>query len=131
MITSSEDTPNQRYYIMTTDMTKRFDNMADAEARAEELTAAGVAHIAYKSDYAVDPYVAARLPQIGDEVSMGFNGDAYPVGTITKISKTYKRITTSDGRIFTRVAPIRWKQGGKKGAFSLIQGHVEKRNPHF
>lgn len=116
---------------MTTDMTKRFDNITAAEKKAEELTAAGTPHVAYESDYAVDPFVAAPLPQIGEEVSMGFNGDAYPIGTITRISKTYNRITTSEGRIFTRVGPVNWKHGGKKGAFSLIQGHVDKRNPHF
>ena len=113
-------------------MTKRFDNMEAAEAKAAARTEeTGENYIAVHTDYAVDPYVAASLPHVGDEVSMAFNGDYYPVGTIEKISKTYKRITTTDGRIFTRVGPTRWKLGGKNGAFTLIEGHHDARNPHF
>jgi hypothetical protein len=113
-------------------MTNRFDTMAKAEARVVELEATtGKAYVAYESDYAIEPFVADKLPEVGDEVSMGFNGDSYPVGTIAKISKTYNRITTSTGHKFTRVGPTRWKQGGKNGTFTLTQGHVEKRNPHF
>ena len=113
-------------------MSNRFDNLAAAEARAAELEAStGEKHVAYRSSYACDPYLAARLPQIGDEVSMAFNGDYYPCGKIARISPTYNRITTDDGTIFTRVGPACWKRGGKSGAFSLIQGHRDERNPHF
>lgn len=113
-------------------MNNRFDNLAAAEARAAELEeATGEKHVAYKSTYACDPYLAARLPQIGDEVSMGFNGDYYPCGKIARISPTYNRITTDEGTVFTRVGPNSWKRGGKSGAFSLIQGVRDERNPHF
>lgn len=117
---------------MTIDMTRRFDNLEAAEAKAQELTEqTGELHVAYKSSYVCDPFVAARLPQVGDEVSMGFNGDYYPLGKITRISKTYSRITTESGRVFTRVGPVSWKEGGKRGAFSLVQGKHDERNPHF
>ena len=110
----------------------RFKDLASAEAKANQLTEeTGEQHIAYKSTYLFDPFIAVRLPQIGDEVSMGFNGDYYPRGTITRISKTYSKITTSVGTVFSRVGPNSWKQGGKKGAFSLVHGHRDERNPHF
>lgn len=110
----------------------RFDTLEAAEARATELEAeTGNPYIAYKTDYVSDPFIAAALPKVGDEASRAFNGDAYPCGKIVKISKTYFRITTEDGTTFTRVGPNSWKEGGKKGAFSLIEGRVEKRNPSF
>ena len=113
-------------------MKERFETMEAAEARAIELeNETGEAHVAYESDYPFNPYVAQRMPQIGDEVSMGFNGDYYPMGKITKISKTYFRITTENGATFTRVGPFSWKKGGKRGTFSLVQGVHDERNPHF
>lgn len=115
---------------MTTE--NRFDTLEAAEARAAELTEqTGEQHIAYDAGYVFDKFMAARLPQVGDEVSMAFNGDYYPVGTIARISATYSRITTSEGVVFTRVGPCSWKQGGKRGAFSLIQGVHDRRNPEF
>jgi len=110
----------------------RFETMELATAAAIELTnSTGAEHIAYKTSYACDPFVAGRLPQIGDKVSMGFNGDYYPEGEIVKIHKNHKRVITSTGREFTRVGDMRWKQGGKNGAFSMIEGHISKMNPHF
>ena len=113
-------------------MNNRFDNLEAAEARARELEAeTGEKYVAFETDYACDPYAAERLPHVGDEVSKAFNGDYYPCGKIAKISKTYYRITTEDGNTFTRVGPNSWKEGGKKGAFSLIEGVVDRRNPHI
>lgn len=110
----------------------RFKTLSEAEERAKELTEeTGEQHIAYKTNYVINPFAAERLPQIGDKVSKSFNGDSYPVGVIARISKTYNRITTDTGLKFTRVGPNSWKQGGQKGAFSLIQGHHSERNPHF
>jgi len=113
-------------------MTDRFDSMEEAVARAEELTAStGEKHEAYWSDFAISPYVAFRLPQIGDPVSKEFNGDSYPCGEIVRISLTYSVITTSTDERFHRVSTAQWKQGGKGGAFSLTHGHRTKMNPHF
>ena len=105
-----------------------FYTQAEAEARAAEL---GPEYLAYYSPTHVVPWRVARLPQVGDAVSYAFNGDSYPCGYITKIWKNHSRIITSEGREFARVSPMAWKQGGKRGTWSLTQGHVEKRNPHF
>lgn len=102
--------------------TNRFDTLEAAEARAVKLEAeTGEKHIGYKSDYFFEPYYVSRLPHVGDEVSMGFNGDYYPCGRVARISPTYHRITTDEGTVFTRVGPNKWKRGGKSGAFSLVQ----------
>jgi len=76
-------------------------------------------------------YKVVRMPHVGDDVSMGFNGDYYPCGKISKISKTYFKITTDTGTTFTRVGPSCWKHGGKDGTFSLINGTIDERNPSF
>lgn len=107
---------------------ERYDTQAEAEARAAEL---GDTHHAYYDRTAVTPWKVARLPQIGDKVSYAFNGDSYPCGTITKIWKGHKRVITSTGMAFARVGPQAWREGGQRGTWSLTQGHIEKRNPHF
>lgn len=76
-----------------------------------------------------DDYAVERMPKIGDVVSYGFNGDWYPCGTIEKISKTMKKVTTSDGGVF-------WRQGNtatykRAGTWTLARGVHNDRNPHF
>lgn len=66
---------------------------------------------------------------IGDEVSMAFNGDYYPMGTIAKISPTGKIIHTTTGRKFVRQPASGYYKAGK--TFSLIHGNYDERNPHF
>ncbi len=74
-------------------------------------------------------YDVQHLPQVGDVVSYTFNGDYYPAGTITSISKTKKKITTSEGRDFYR----RRESGSwvNNGTWSLIPGNHNRRNPEF
>jgi len=83
------------------------------DARVEELKAAQ----------------AAKLPAINDPVSYAFNGDYYPCGVVTKISKNFKMITTSEGQTFHRQgAANQWKM---HKTWSLVKGHIERQNPHF
>jgi outer membrane protein TolC len=83
------------------------------DARVEELKAAQ----------------AAKLPAINDPVSYAFNGDYYPCGVITKISKNFKMITTSEGQKFYRQGDAnQWKM---HKTWSLVKGHIERQNPHF
>lgn len=83
----------------------------------------------YKSDFACDPWIVAKLPQVGDRVSEAFNGDYYPRGFIVKVSPSGKKVTTSTGHVFWRDSkrPARWANGG----FSMVKGHHDKQNPHF
>jgi hypothetical protein len=74
-------------------------------------------------------YDVIKAPAVGDEVSYSFNSDTYPCGTITRISKTMKRVSTTSGRVFYR----RDLTGSwiNAGIWSLVQGHITTRNPHF
>jgi hypothetical protein len=72
---------------------------------------------------------AAKLPTLNDPVSYAFNGDYYPCGVVTKISKNFKMITTSEGQTFHRQgAANQWKM---HKTWSLVKGHIERQNPHF
>jgi hypothetical protein len=74
-------------------------------------------------------YDVIEAPQVGDEVSRGFNGDYYPCGTITKITPTYQ-ITTSTGVKFRRVKESSsWRETGR--GFWLMPGVRDERNPSF
>lgn len=70
-----------------------------------------------------------RVPAVGDPVSYSFNGDSYPDGHVTKVSKTL-RVTTSSGKVYRRKGLTgAWIAEG--GTWSLGFGHVSKRNPEF
>jgi hypothetical protein len=70
-----------------------------------------------------------EAPQIGDFVSKSFNGDAYPVGTITKISSTWQ-VTTDAGVKFRRYRETGgWKQVG--GTWWMIKGRHDERTPRI
>ena len=90
----------------------------------------GVDYIAIDSGANTFPrFDVIRAPSIGDAVSYSFNGDTYPCGYIATISKSLKKITTSTGKTFYRS-----KQFGcwlMNRTWSMINGHIEERNPHF
>lgn len=70
-----------------------------------------------------------RAPKVGDEVSMGFNGDYYPQGKIKAISASLKVITLDNGkRFYRRHETARWVY---KKTWTLIQGVKDERNPHL
>lgn len=115
-------------------MENRFATLVEAEVAATKLTEAstdGTVYIAYDAGYVYNPFEVAALPKVGNEVSREFNGDAYPCGKIVKISPTYSKITTDTGVTFTRVAPMAWREGGKKGVFWMVAGVVSKYNLEF
>lgn len=74
-------------------------------------------------------YDVIRPPRVGDAVSYSFNGDTYPCGTITSISKSLKVIKTTEGRTFYR----RRLTGSwiSKGTWFLVGGHHYEQNPSF
>lgn len=70
-----------------------------------------------------------KAPKVGDEVSMGFNGDYYPCGKIVSISKTLRKIVTDNGTTFWRRGQgARWLNCG---TFAMIPGVHNERNPSF
>lgn len=101
--------------------------------QAEQIAKAlGAGYIATDAGDHVSPrYDVIELPKIGDEVSYAFNGDYYPCGKIEKISKKpeYRRIATTDGTVFYRRGNTgTWKHNQ---TWSLVAGHINKRNPEF
>lgn len=115
----------------------RFESRHDwktwerVEDIAEELNAAMPARtfLAVDSGPNVSPrFDVIEAPVLGAEVSMSFNGDSYPVGTITKISASFRRVETSDGKVFfRRRRTAMWSEG----TFVLIPGVHNDRNPSF
>ena len=72
------------------------------------------------------PYDMIREPAVGDELSYAFNGDCYPCGTVTRVTKT--KCETSDGTVFRRLKNGRWK---KDQMWSMVFGHIYEQNPCF
>jgi hypothetical protein len=91
---------DQRTWVSRWDL----NSLEDAQVLADKVTAfAGKPYIATDAGSSTFPRFDVReAPQVGDKVSYSFNGDAYPCGVITSISKTGKRVTTSEGKIFNR-----------------------------
>jgi hypothetical protein len=74
-------------------------------------------------------YDVIEAPRIGDFVSYAFNGDSYPSGVITKISKTLRRVETEVGDVFYR----RRESGSwvKDRTWTMVHGYWSKKNPSF
>lgn len=77
-------------------------------------------------------YDVVEAPALGDEVSMAFNGDYYPVGKVIKIGKDYKQIKVEGER-----GPMVFYRKGERGAWlykqmwSLVPGVIDRLNPEF
>lgn len=74
-----------------------------------------------------------EAPQVGDEVSRGFNGDYYYVGKIVRITPNWMVVAEDeDGRqtkFNRRKNSASWKPIGGYG--SMVGGRVERLNPEF
>jgi hypothetical protein len=105
-----------------------FEHATEIAAAVTGVT--GKLHIACDYGSHCSPrYYTIEVPTVGDLVSYAFNGDYYPCGSITSISKTLKKITTSDGQVFYRRRQTGcWKMNG---VWSLVNGHIERLNPEF
>ena len=103
---------------------EQAQQVADAASRFE-----GVEYIATDAGaHSYPRFDVIKAPQTLDPVSYSFNGDTYPCGYIKTISKTMKKITTTDGHTF-----YRYKQSGSwmRKCWYMVSGHIEERNPHF
>ena len=104
-----------------------FDSFEHAEKVAEAASNfAGIDFIPTESN---GYFEVVEAPKVNDPVSYAFNGDAYPCGYIKSISKTLKKITTTDGKTFYRKRNTgTWLM---HKTWSLIDGHHNELNPHF
>lgn len=110
--------------------------MAEAEALTAEVNAQfgerGDIFLACdKGSHTWPRYDVIRAPKVGTPVSYSFNGDSYPDGHITKVGGTNcSRVYTDTGSVYNRRRQsASWIKRG--GTWSLIQGHVDERNPSF
>lgn len=105
------------------------DNDVVAETARLLSEATNELYIAVDKGNFVSPrYDIIKAPKVGDEVSMGFNGDYYPVGKIESISDTM-RVIVAGGKMFYRK-----RQTGAwlySKTFTLIPGTRDERNPSF
>lgn len=108
-----------------------WEDFVTVQRLATYLTAmTGITYLPTDSGSSVWPrFDIMAAPAIGDPVSYSFNGDTYPCGLVTKITKTWQ-ITTSEGKKFRRRgnAPGFRMEGG---TWSLVPGHHDERNPSF
>ena len=76
-------------------------------------------------------YGVVEAPAVGDDVSYAFNGDYYPCGTVTHVTKGSARVIKTDtgATFYRRRQTSCWKKKG--GTWSLVQGHIKRSNPHF
>lgn len=106
-----------------------WQSLAEVEAIAAQLSElTGDLYIAYDKQSTLPRFDLFKAPKVGDEVSMGFNGDYYPCGKIATISKTMKKIVTDNGTVFYRRSMSRWLNCG---TFVMIPGVHDERNPHI
>lgn len=107
-----------------------------AKKLAEQITEfTGELHIGYEhGDWTSDMFGVIKAPAVGDECSMGFNGDYYPVGRITRITTGWRVYTIdANGKKHTfnrRKNSSSWKEVGSS-PFHMVQGHHDERNPSF
>ena len=104
----------------------KYDTREEAEALLEAFPGRIVADA---GPHCWPLFSIVTPPAVGDKVSYAFNGDCTPDGEVVKVSKSLKVVTTSTVAKFYR----RRESGAwiKDGTWSLVPGHVSKRNPHF
>lgn len=99
-----------------------------ATLESAQASCPAVGYVAYKSDFACDPFVVARLPHLGDDVSMSFNGDTIPCGKIVKIAKNHIFVVTEDGTRFQRKGSNKFVANG---CYALVRGTKSTFNWEF
>lgn len=117
---------------------KSFPEVEVVAAILTQLT--GETYLAFDNgEHTSHRFGVARAPKVGDNVSYGFNGDYYPCGKIVRITKGW-RIYTEDASkpegarrqkctFNRRKQTSSWLMVG--GTWSLVNGIVDERNPHF
>ena len=120
------------------DYRSEFWQLRDVPAERHEVLAQQATELTGKTHTVIDNgphrrprYDIIEVPAVGDAVSYAFNGDCTPDGHITHVTAgTFRVIKTDTGSVYYR----RKNSGAwvkKGGTWSLVKGHVDKRNPHF
>lgn len=105
-----------------------FKSLENAQAIVDEFEGKNLLAID-KGEWVSPRFDVIEMPKVGDEVSMTFNGDYYPCGTIVKISESLKTIKTSNGRVFWRKKLTgQWLYSK---TFALVSGTHSKMNTEF
>ncbi len=115
----SENEANARHTIAEVETRNDWRTFDKAKEVAALL---GDKYIAVDYGSHVSPrYDVINMPQVGDAISYGYNGDAYPCGHIKSISESKKLIVSTEGHKFYR----RGQSGTWKYAqtWSLMSGH--------
>jgi hypothetical protein len=105
-----------------------FDRVVELATYITALT--GDLHVGTDAGAHVSPrYDIVRAPKVGDEVSYAFNGDCYPDGVITALTKGLQVTTTSGSKYRRKGQTGSWLKTG--GTWSLVNGHIYEQNPSF
>ena len=114
---------------------KTFDRATEVAEQASKATGRNIVPVD-NGEWVWPRYDITEVPNVGDDVSYGFNGDYYPCGKIIKISgQNYRRIETYDeqnGRrkfFWRRRLTGSWVMSG--GTWSLVKGIHNDKNPDF
>lgn len=115
---------------------EKCEAIAKAATEYHEAFESADTYIAIDAGPNVSPrYDVIRCPKVGDKVSYSFNGDTYPDGEIKSISKSLRVIKTtpSEGRFYGNIYYRRGLSGSwiKDRTWTLVQGHIDERNPSF
>ena len=108
-----------------------FKSFAEVEALAAELTSlTGKTYLPSDAGPSVSPrYDVFQPPAVGDKVSYAFNGDYYPDGEIVRVTPSLRVITSTGSKYNRRKLTAGWVKVG--GTWSLVQGHIDRRNQEF
>jgi hypothetical protein len=121
-------------WLMSAGWTDRNDweTLADAERIAASATkATGKTWLACdRGEHTSPRYDVIEAPVVGQEVSHGFNGDAYPLGKITKISPDFKTVMVLS-KMGVRHRFTRRGAGWINKGWSLLPGSQYRQNPEF
>lgn len=107
-----------------------WTSLKEVQGIARYLVAmTGKVYVGTDSGPTVSPrFDVIQVPSVGDLVSYTFNGDSSPDGEVVKVSPKLM-VTTSTGATYRRRGETGvWMKPG--GTWSLMNGHVEERNPH-
>lgn len=126
------DGSGRKLYARGKHQVNALDSFAEAQALADAAMKQHPGRVFLPYDYgeSVWPrYGIMEPPAVGDDVSMGFNGDYYYVGKVEKIGKNYRQIKAGGKWFYRRKLRPAWREA--KSPFALVNGIRNELNPSF